>query len=370
MRVEELQNSLEAFEQRLVERRNAEKASQGVSQALQARNDYKPRGRGRGRGRARGGRAGGRNSSGADQNDEDENSENKNGGKRGGKYSRGRGRSKVDKRNIQCFTCSKFGHYASECWHNEEAMKNKGKEEANLAQEADNSDSDHVLLMSAIDSDKETQQWSLAQENCLNVCKVVACNGGKCQEKKANRTPNEERCQEEDVHVSMAHETRHAEDETCWYLDTACSNHMTGRKEWLLDLDPKIRSNVRFADDSVIMAEGADKILIKRKDGRSAYMNNVLYVPNMKSNLLSLGQLLEKGYTMKMHQKHMEVFDERQQLILKAPLAKNRTFKVKLDVVVVQCLAAIDTKEEAWLWHCRFGHLNFRSQSLLKSKNL
>lgn len=40
MRVEELQNSLEAHEQRLIERRNAEKeVSQGSNQALQARSN-------------------------------------------------------------------------------------------------------------------------------------------------------------------------------------------------------------------------------------------------------------------------------------------------------------------------------------------
>ncbi|XP_047158874.1 eukaryotic translation initiation factor 3 subunit C-like [Vigna umbellata] len=63
MRVEELQNSQEEHEQRLVERRNAEKVVvQGTNQAFQARNNqsYKGRGVGRGRGRSRGGRSGGR----------------------------------------------------------------------------------------------------------------------------------------------------------------------------------------------------------------------------------------------------------------------------------------------------------------------
>ncbi|XP_017437968.1 uncharacterized protein LOC108344017 [Vigna angularis] len=58
MRVEELQNSLKAHEQRLVERRNAEKVLvQGTNQALQARNNqsYKGRGAGRARGRSQGG---------------------------------------------------------------------------------------------------------------------------------------------------------------------------------------------------------------------------------------------------------------------------------------------------------------------------
>lgn len=54
MKVEELQNPLEAHEQRLIERNNAEKGvDQGTNQALQARNDQKFKGRGVGRGRGR-----------------------------------------------------------------------------------------------------------------------------------------------------------------------------------------------------------------------------------------------------------------------------------------------------------------------------
>lgn len=374
MKIEELQNSLEAHEQRLIERRNTEKEmGLGTNQALQAKSSYKSRGRGngRGRGRARGGRTGGRNSSVSDHNDEDENGENKNGSKRGGRPPRGRGRGKIDKRNIQCFTCSKFGHYASECWHNKDVKKDKGKEEVNLAQDADNSDSDHVLLMSTVEciEDKYKVSNSACSNNrCSEYETSDSASNNMCNKYK-NGDSAWDKCGKTEC-VSFADKANRVEDESCWYLDTSCSNHMTGKKDLLLDLDPSIKSSVRFAYDSVIMAEGAGRILIKRKDGQPAYMNNVLYVPNMKSNLLSLGQLLEKGYTMTMRQKHIDVFDERQWLVLRAPLAKNRTFKVNLNAIVVQCLNVVDFREDAWLWHYRFGHLNFRSLKLLKSKNL
>ncbi|XP_047149017.1 uncharacterized protein LOC124821197, partial [Vigna umbellata] len=254
MRVEELQNSLKAHEQRLVERRNAEKVLvQGTIQALQARNNqsYKGRGAGRGRGRSQGGRSGGRNTNAYDQFVEENGSEHRGGNKRA-------------------------------------AKKIKNDEAANLAQDACDSKSDHVLLMS-------TTEW----------------------------------CEKALDHVLLSSEISHAEDETSWYFDTWCSNHMTGKKDWLIDLDTSVKSSVRFADNSVIMAEGAGKVLITRRDGKSAYVNNALYVLSMKSNLLSLGHLLEKGYTMLMQQRHIEVFDERQRLVIKAPLARNRTFKLK-----------------------------------------
>jgi len=102
---------------------------------------------------------------------------------------------------------------------------------------------------------------------------------------------------------------------------------MTGNRDWLIDLNPYVKNNVKFADNSSIVAEGIGKVMITRKDGKVAYMSDVLYVPSMKNNLLSLGQLLEKGFTMNMQQKVIEIFDSQHRLVIKAPLSKNRTLK-------------------------------------------
>ena len=48
-------------------------------------------------------------------------------------------------------------------------------------------------------------------------------------------------------------------------------------------------------------------MLIDRKDSKKVYIIDVLYVPNMRGNLISIGQLLQKGYTMKM-EAHYEGF--------------------------------------------------------------
>ena len=90
------------------------------------------------------------------------------------------------------------------------------------------------------------------------------------------------------------------EDCSSWYLDTEYSNHMTGNRDWLVDFNPNVTTSVRFADNSTILAEGIGKVMITRKNGETTYMHSVLYVPSMKNNLLSLGQLLEKGFTMAM----------------------------------------------------------------------
>ena len=116
---------------------------------------------------------------------------------------------------------------------------------------------------------------------------------------------------------------------TEWYLDTGCSNHMTGRKDWLVDLDESVKKNVRFADNSTVKAEGLGRVLIQRKDGKRSSINEVLYVPTMHNNLLSLGQLLEKGYKSMLEDHHMNIFYQKSRMIIKAPVSSNRTFKTE-----------------------------------------
>jgi len=151
---------------------------------------------------------------------------------------------------------------------------------------------------------------------------------------------------------------------------TGCSNHMTGNKYWLVDLDSNFKSTVRFADNSTITAEDVGKVFITRKDGKMAFMHNVLYVPTMKNNLLSMGKLLEKGYTMNMQRNCIEVYDDKGRLLFKTSLSKNRTFKIDLNTTTIQCISSIHTEEEDWLWHYRFGHINFNSLNQLGRKSM
>ena len=134
-----------------------------------------------------------------------------------------------------------------------------------------------------------------------------------------------------------------------WYIDSGCLNHMTGHKDWIVNFDAMKKSKVRFADNRVIQAEGVGNVAIRRLDGRQAMITNVLYVPGMKSNLISMGQLLEKGFSMKMSNGSLEVYDTTKEMIMKVPLAKNRTFKVNLNTIEPQCLSVVTLSDDSWL---------------------
>ena len=180
--------------------------------------------------------------------------------KSGGESSKNQG--KKDKRKVQCFNCEKYGHYASECWFNKDRKGKNKEQEANVAQEDSHSDEDTIMLMATI-SDKESEVVS------------DAC-----------------------------------------YLDTGCSNHMTGKKEWLSEFDDSKKTSVRLADCRSMKAEGMRNVTIQGRDGKKPVIDKVLCVPRMKCNLMSVGQLIEKGYSVTMENDTLKLYNPMKKLIL------------------------------------------------------
>ncbi|KAK2398886.1 hypothetical protein QL285_048781 [Trifolium repens] len=119
MRVEELQSSLEAHELRMTERTSEREAEQALKASF-AKKDQK------------------QNRHGRAQMSEALYSDKK-------KYQKRK--EKSDKKNVQCYCCKNFGHYANDCLLNKE----RESEEANMARSSD----DEPVLLMAYESDDD-----------------------------------------------------------------------------------------------------------------------------------------------------------------------------------------------------------------------
>lgn len=81
-----------------------------------------------------------------------------------------------------------------------------------------------------------------------------------------------------------------------WFLDSGCSNHMYGHRDWFVEMNEQIKVPERLGNHSRLMTAG--KGTVKLKVGELTHrVADVYYVPELKSNLLSIGQLQEKGLT-------------------------------------------------------------------------
>lgn len=133
---------------------------------------------------------------------------------------------------------------------------------------------------------------------------------------------------------------------------------MMGRKYWFVKINYAMKSEVKLADDTALAVEGIGDVLIERRDGRNSWINDVLYILRIKCNILSIGQLLEKGYKIHMENKELRVMDANGVMVLNVHIDPSITFNVDLKVMKHRCLATIASREE-WIWHYRLGHLNF-----------
>ncbi|KAM2778784.1 hypothetical protein COP1_014123 [Malus domestica] len=222
---------------------------------------------------------------------------------------RGRGRSNLryEKSQVQCYNYQKFRHYASEC----RAPSNRPDEKVNYVKE----------------------------EKKDNGIMLLACK---------NNDGNQD---------------------YTWYLDTGASNHMCGRRSMFVELNESVSDNVSFGNESKMPVKGKGNILIPLKNGGHQLISNVYYVPNMKSNILSLGQLLEKGYDIHMKNYSLFLRDDKGRFIAKVKMSKNRMFPMNIQNDVAKCLK-ICYKDASWLWHLCFGHLNFGGLELLSKKEM
>ncbi|CAL8992700.1 unnamed protein product, partial [Prunus brigantina] len=82
-----------------------------------------------------------------------------------------------------------------------------------------------------------------------------------------------------------------------WYLDSGCSNLMSGNKSLFSDLNEDFREHVKLGDNSSISVMGKGNIQVHIDENTVHKIANVFYVPTLKNNLISMGQLEENGHT-------------------------------------------------------------------------
>jgi hypothetical protein len=155
----------------------------------------------------------------------------------------------------------------------------------------------------------------------------------------------------------MAIEANQKPESDVWYVDTSCSNHMCGCKSSFSYLDEDFHSIVSFGDCSTVNAIGKGDIEIRTKNGFIETISDFLYVPDLKSNLLSAGQLQEKGYVITIQNGVCEIYDPSRGAIDVVQMSSNRLFPLKI-ITSQPCLMA-EIKDSSWLWYFRYGHLNF-----------
>jgi hypothetical protein len=116
-----------------------------------------------------------------------------------------------------------------------------------------------------------------------------------------------------------------------WYLDSECSNHMTGREDLLVDIDRNVTAKVEMETGQLVEVTAKGSLVVETKMGKK-YIKEVMLVPGLKENLLSVGQMIEHGYYLVFGDHKVEIYNDSSysNLIAKIQMRGNRSFPMKL----------------------------------------
>ena len=143
---------------------------------------------------------------------------------------------------------------------------------------------------------------------------------------------------------------------------------MTVRRELFTDLDGDVSGSVRFGDASRVDIQGVGTIAFEGKNGERWLLHGVFYIPALKNSIMSLGRLDKDGSEVRIRDGVLRVWDQRGRLMIKVLRSPNFLYTHHFNAAKPRrpdhaegqklCLAA-RKDDQAWLWHERYGHLQF-----------
>ena len=154
--------------------------------------------------------------------------------------------------NIRCFSCQKVGHIAKNC----------------------------ALVRDLMNKERNKRHYANAAED-----------EGPSQKKERNDNSDNEYSLISALTGTVTH------DNDTWLVDNGASKHITGYKHYLSTLiERQSHQKVKLGDDYQYPTKGVGEASYKLESGKLLKMKDILYVPGLKKNLLSISGLKKKGF--------------------------------------------------------------------------
>lgn len=133
---------------------------------------------------------------------------------------------------------------------------------------------------------------------------AVICKNKNQQQREETKVADQE--EEDQLFVATCFAGSEASER--WLIDSGCTNHMTNDRELFKDLKPTSITKVRIGNGDYISVKGKGTVAIASCSG-TKFISDVLFVPEIDQNLLSVGQLLERDFKVNFEGKYCLIKD-------------------------------------------------------------
>ena len=147
-----------------------------------------------------------------------------------------------------------------------------------------------------------------------------------------------------------------------WYVDSGCTQHMCCVKEYFCDYTAlEVQENVRLANNSVVQGIGIGTIRWSNpKLNVNFRIEDVLYVPDLGQNLISVHRIAQKGIDIIFTEDLCEFRKAENQKLCSTARVKKGCSQYELDGFVVKSenAAIAENILNLDLWHQQLGHVS------------
>jgi hypothetical protein len=153
-----------------------------------------------------------------------------------------------------------------------------------------------------------------------------------------------------------------------WYVDSGASTHLVSNANMLTNVSyPPKTKEIIVANRTSIQVVCSGDLKITTAVGNEQHevrVDNVLYVPNLTTNLLSVSRIIANGNRVIFNEQGCFIYNSQNVCIGEARL-ENEVYR--LNIVKSQHVLAASVKTSSTTWHRRLGHIN--ANDLCKMKN-
>ena len=148
-----------------------------------------------------------------------------------------------------------------------------------------------------------------------------------------------------------------------WILDSDASFHSSPNKQLFRNFKSRNFEKVYLADNKDLEIKEKGDVCIKTPAGNQWTLQDVRYIPGLKKNLMSIGQLDSIGYAAE--------FGKSSWKIVKDVMVVARDTKFGTLYTTAECIkivAAAESASNSSLWHNKLGHMSVKVMKMLTAK--
>ncbi|UYV65566.1 hypothetical protein LAZ67_3004717 [Cordylochernes scorpioides] len=158
-----------------------------------------------------------------------------------------------------------------------------------------------------------------------------------------------------------------------WCLDSGATAHMCCLRTAFSNLRETEPIAVKLANDQSIEALGTGTVeleVLKHGEPFLLKLENMLFVPGLKGNLISVSTCTEKSFFVKFMRRKAEIVNPLRKICIEAYKRNGLYILRQTKYAKTQFTRMCIDKNSSEIWHNRFGHLNFDDLKKLQRENL